>query len=455
MIEVKNPYTEETIQRIPFHTDEEVEQKIVNAQKVRKTLENYTPFQRSEALHFIANEIKRRKEEFTSTIIQEAGKPRIYAAGEVDRAIQTFTIAAEEALRPPHELMELGRSLKTAHKIGEIRYFSAGIVFGISPFNFPLNLAVHKVAPAIATGSPILLKPSSKTPLTADLLMEVIAASDLPEHAVQVVHCSREKGNELVADERIAVLSFTGSPGVGWNMKQHAGKKKVVLELGGNAAAIVCKDAQLEDAVQKLTVGAWAYSGQVCIHTQRIYVADELYDQFLEQFKLATQKLVVGDPNKDETNFSTMIDANNTKRVLSWIEEAEDAGAQLEFGGKVENNILLPTLLSATHEGMKVRDEEVFGPVVCIAPFSNLEEAIEEVNDTKWGLQAAIFTDSIQNLNLAFNQLEVGGVIHNDATTFRVDNMPYGGVKDSGFGREGVRYAMHDYLEAKILVKDK
>ncbi|SFT88977.1 glyceraldehyde-3-phosphate dehydrogenase (NADP+) [Lishizhenia tianjinensis] len=455
MIEVINPFTKDKIKALALHTDEEVEQKIINAQKVQKELKDFTPFERSQALHFIAQEIERRKGEFTDLIIQEAAKPRIYAAGEVDRAIQTFTIAAEEALRPPHELMELGRSLKTAQKIGEIRYFSAGIVFGISPFNFPLNLAVHKVAPAIATGSPILLKPSSKTPLTAELLLEVIQASKLPKHSVQLVHCSREKGNELVADERIAVLSFTGSPAVGWKMKQNAGKKKVVLELGGNAAAIVCKDADIEDAVNKLMVGAWAYAGQVCIHTQRIYVAEEIYDQFLEMFKIATLNLVHGNPDEDTTNFSCMIDDANTQRVLSWIEEAENQGAQLEFGGKVENNILSPTLLSATTKGMKVRDEEVFGPVVCIAPFENLKQAIEEVNDTKWGLQASIFTDSISNLNLAFNELEVGGVIHNEATTFRVDNMPYGGIKDSGFGREGVRYAMHDYLEAKILVKNK
>lgn len=455
MIEVINPYTKEKINTLPLHTDAEVEQKITQAQKAKSALKAFTPFERSQALHFIAQEIEKRKDAFTELIIQEAGKPRIYAAGEVDRAIQTFSIAAEEALRPPHELMELGRSLKTAHKIGEIRYFSSGIVFGISPFNFPLNLTVHKVAPAIATGSPILLKPSSKTPLTAELLLEVINASKLPKHSVQLVHCSREKGNELVADDRIAVLSFTGSPAVGWKMKQQAGKKKVVLELGGNAAAIVCKDANIEEAVNKLLVGSWAYAGQVCIHTQRIYVAEEIHDQFLELFKTETQKLIIGNPTDEKTNFSCMIDNSNTQRVISWIEEAEKEGAQLEFGGKVENSILLPTLLSSTTKGMKVRDEEVFGPVVCIESFQDLNSAIEEVNDTKWGLQAAIFTDSISNLNQAFNDLEVGGVIHNEATTFRVDNMPYGGIKDSGFGREGVAYAMHDYLEAKILVKDK
>ncbi|MDX1445843.1 aldehyde dehydrogenase family protein [Lishizhenia sp.] len=455
MIEVINPYTKEKIKTLALHTDAEVEQKILQAQKVKSALKAFTPFERSQALHFIAQEIEKRKDAFTELIIQEAGKPRIYAAGEVERAIQTFTIAAEEALRPPQELMELGRSLKTARKIGEIRYFSSGVVFGISPFNFPLNLAVHKVAPAIATGSPILLKPSSKTPLTAELLLEVINASKLPKHSVQLVHCSREKGNELVADDRIAVLSFTGSPAVGWKMKQQAGKKKVVLELGGNAAAIVCKDADIEQAVNKLLVGAWAYAGQVCIHTQRIYVAEEIHEKFLEHFKTETQKLIMGNPADDKTNFACMIDDSNTQRVLSWIEEAENKGAQLEFGGKVEDNILLPTLLSSTAKGMKVRDEEVFGPVVCIESFQELSAAIEEVNDSKWGLQAAIFTDSISNLNQAFNDLEVGGVIHNEATTFRVDNMPYGGIKESGFGREGVAYAMHDYLEAKILVKNK
>lgn len=455
MIEVKNPFNKELISKVSLHNEKEIEEKIQNAVATQIQLSATTPFERSESLKQIAQGLENRKSDFIQTIIAESAKPLIYAKGEVERAIQSFTIAAEEALRPPSELMELGRSLKTKNKIGEIRFFPAGVVFGISPFNFPLNLAVHKIAPAIATACPIILKPSSKTPLTAELLLEVIQATELPKHSFQLVHCSRELGNKIIEDERIAVLSFTGSPDVGWEMKKRAGKKKVVLELGGNAASIVCKDVSLKDAVDKLIVGAWAYSGQVCIHTQRIYVHDEIFNDFLERFKKATQELTLGEPLKESTNFSSMIDNKNTDRVLDWVEQAKQQGAKIEIQGKVENNILTPSIISGTKKGMKVRDEEVFGPVICIEKFHHLEGAIAEVNDCRWGLQASIFTDSIAELNLAFNTLNVGGVIHNESTTFRVDNMPYGGIKDSGFGREGIKYAMHDYLEAKILVKDK
>lgn len=427
--------------------------KVKSAKNAEPAMRKLSAFQKSTILNQIVDGINKRFEEFVLTIARESGKPYLYAKGEVQRAIETFTIAAEECKRIPHESFDLDASARGKGRRGEYRYFPAGVVFGISPFNFPLNLAVHKIAPAIAAGCPIVLKPSSKTPLTMELFNSVIAESDLPEGGFTLLHCSREVGNEIIQHPDINILSFTGSPAIGWEMKAKAGKKKVVLELGGNAAAIVCKDANYGLALDELTVGAFAYSGQVCIHTQRIYVHQELVDQFKKDFVSRAQQLTVGDPSTPSTNFSVMIDEQNAKRIESWVNEATAAGAQLLLGGNREGAYYSPTILTNVPKEAKVRNEEVFGPVVIVESFESLQEAIEEVNDSRWGLQASIFTDSIIQLNQAFDELEVGGVIHNLSTTFRVDEMPYGGVKDSGFGREGVKYAMMDYLEGKLLIR--
>lgn len=286
-----------------------------------------------------------------------------------------------------------------------------------------------------------------------ELLADVIASSGLPEYAFQLVHCSRETGNQFIEHEEIDLLSFTGSPDVGWEMKAGAGKKEVVLELGGNAAAIVCKDADIDLALNELVVGGFAYSGQVCIHTQRIYVQNSVYDSFVHKFIEAAKDLRIGDPMEEDTEFGVMIDASNAERVEKWVQEALDDGANLLTGHKREGSLYYPTVLSNVAKGQQVRDEEVFGPVVVLEAYDDLGDAVREVNDSRWGLQASIFTDSIQKRNHAFDQLNIGGLIHNKSTTFRVDDMPYGGVKDSGFGREGIRYAMKDYLEPKLLVR--
>lgn len=452
-MKVYNPYDNTEIGEIELVTIKAAFQKVERAKQAEVTMRALSSFQKSTILIQIVDGIKERFEEFVSIISKESGKPNVYAKGEVQRAIETFTIAAEECKRIPHESFDLDASSRGKGRRGEYRYFPAGVVFGISPFNFPLNLAVHKIAPAIAAGCPIVLKPSSKTPLTMELLNSVIAESDLPEGGFTLLHCSREVGNEIIQHPDINVLSFTGSPAIGWEMKAKAGKKKVVLELGGNAAAIVCKDANYGLALDELTVGAFAYSGQVCIHTQRIYVHQELVDQFKKDFVSRAQQLTVGDPSTPSTNFSVMIDEQNAKRIESWVNEATAAGAQLLLGGNREGAYYSPTILTNVPKEAKVRNEEVFGPVVIVESFESLQEAIEEVNDSRWGLQASIFTDSIIQLNQAFDELEVGGVIHNLSTTFRVDEMPYGGVKDSGFGREGVKYAMMDYLEGKLLIR--
>lgn len=451
-IKVVNPYNQTLIAEVSTADELLLHQAISSAVEAKKSFAALTSLEISQSLLHISKEIEKRKETFVSTIVAESGKPYKYASGEVLRAVETFRIAAFEATRLPHELITLDDAATGKGLMGRVQYQSAGIVAGISPFNFPLNLVAHKVAPAIATKSPIILKPSSKTPMTALLLAEVIDGSGLPKGALSVLPCSRTVGDILVQNDRVQVLSFTGSPEIGWDMKNRAGKKKVVLELGGNAAAVVLSDADLNNAVNQLVVGAFAYSGQVCIHTQRIYVHETIFEKFLEKFIAQTRTLNIGSPENTETDFSCMIDEANALRIEQWLSEAKNAGAEIRFGGTRKSNFFDPTIVSNTQKGMRIHDEEVFGPVVCINPFSELDDAISQVNDSRFGLQAAVFTDHQPSIEQCFADLEVGGVILNRATTFRTDQMPYGGVKDSGFGREGVKYAMRDYLEGKVLV---
>jgi acyl-CoA reductase-like NAD-dependent aldehyde dehydrogenase len=450
---VYNPYNQELIGAVQLTSEEQVEVIIGQGVAAFSEMKQLTGCERARILGEIVTGIQLRYEEFVTCIIRESAKPYIYAKGEVDRALATFRIAQEEALRWPHEIMPLDRSASGSGLFGEYRYFPVGVIFGISPFNFPLNLAVHKIAPAIAAGCAILVKPSSKTPLTMELLCEVLTDTCLPTHAFQVVHCSREVGDVFISHPDIHVLSFTGSPEVGWLMKQRADKKKVVLELGGNAAAIVCEDAHIELAVNELLTGSFAYSGQVCIHTQRIYIHKKQFDFFVSQFVAKAKMLKNGDPMSEDTDLSVMIDEVNAKRVESWTEEAIRMGAELILGGKREGSYYPPTILTGVERTAKIRNEEVFGPVVLLESFDSLDEAITEVNDSRFGLQAAVFTDSIVQRDQCFKALNVGSVVHNLSTTFRVDEMPYGGVKDSGYGREGVQYAMRDFLEGKLLVR--
>lgn len=452
-MKVYNPYTNQPVGEVQLDTIPIISNKIELAKKAKTSMRLLSGFERASILNHIVLQIEERKAEFIHVLTSESAKPYKYAKGEVERAIETFRIASEECTRLPQEIFDLDRSAKGRNLVGEYRYFPVGVVFGISPFNFPLNLAVHKIAPAIATGCPIILKPSSKTPLTMELLKRIIDKTDMPSGAFQLIHCSREDGNHLIGHPDINLLSFTGSPDVGWEMKKKAHKQKVVLELGGNAAAIICSDAVVEDAINELIIGAFAYSGQVCIHTQRIYVHHSIRKGFEELFLQKTASLKIDSPEHQDTDFSVLIDEQNAIRVEEWINEAIQAGAKLICGGKREGNLLAPTILTNVPKGCKVLEEEVFGPVVILESFNNLDEAIEKVNDSRWGLQASIFTDSYKNLSLAYEKLHFGGVIHNLATTFRVDNMPYGGIKDSGFGREGVKYAMLDYLEGKLLVR--
>lgn len=452
-LKVTNPYNGQLVATTFLAGQPELEMSISAAQAAIKSMQNLPSFKRYEILMHISNRLTERREEFGRLLMLESGKPIRYALGEIDRSIQTFTVAAEESKRLPKEYLSLDWTPAGEKKEGLVKYFPVGIVAGIAPFNFPLNLAVHKIAPAIAAGCPIILKPSSVTPLSTLLLAQIISETGLPEGSVSILPMDRSTGNSLVTDPRIALLSFTGSPEVGWKMKASAGKKKVVLELGGNAGVIVSRTADIGLALSKCLVGAFSYSGQVCIHTQRIYIHQEIFPEFSNRFADLVKGIKTGDPASAETEFSSMIDEANALRVESWVNEALEEGARLICGGKREGTMYSPTVLTNTNASMNVCSEEIFGPVVTLEQFEDFETAVEKMNNTRFGLQAGVFTNEIQEMNRAFEALEVGGVIINDVPTFRVDHMPYGGIKDSGQGREGVKYAMMDMLEPRILVK--
>jgi glyceraldehyde-3-phosphate dehydrogenase (NADP+) len=317
-----------------------------------------------------------------------------------------------------------------------------------------MNLAAHKIAPAMAAGCPIVLKPATATPLSTLELARIVDETPLPKGALSVIPMNRTTGKRLVTDERFKLLTFTGSPEVGWQMKREAGKKKVVLELGGNAGVIVTANADIDFAVKRCVIGGFAYSGQVCIHTQRIFAEKSVFNRFAEKFAEAARLLKPGDPLHPETQISVMIDESNARRVESWIKEAAKQGAAILCGGKRKGAYIEPTVLTGTKASMKVNCLEIFGPVVTVEPYADFEEALQSVNDTPFGLQAGVFTNRLEDINKAFDRLDVGGVIINDVPTFRVDHMPYGGIKDSGLGREGVKYAIFDMMEPKILVTD-
>jgi glyceraldehyde-3-phosphate dehydrogenase (NADP+) len=451
--DVINPFSGETFAQTFLAGEEDLEKAITKAETVSKELRDLPSHKRYEILMQIANEIKQQREHLASLLSQESAKPIRYALAEIDRAAQTFIIAAEESKRLPKEYISLDWTPAGEGKEGIIKYFPVGLVAGIAPFNFPLNLAVHKIAPAIAAGCPIILKPASSTPLSTLELAKIIDRTSLPKGAVSILPMDRKTGNQLVTDERFKLLSFTGSPIVGWEMKKNAGKKKTILELGGNAAVIITGSADLKKALPKCITAAFAYSGQICIHAQRFYVHESILDEFTKQFLEAVKNLKQGNPADANTDISHMIDEDNAVRVESWINEAAEQGAKILSGGTRNGSFIEPSVLTGTNKRMKVNCEEIFGPVVIIEKYKAFAEAISLVNDSVFGLQAGVFTNDVGEIAEAFSNIEVGGVIINDVPAFRVDHMPYGGIKDSGLGREGVKYAIMDMMEARILVK--
>lgn len=453
-LNVVNPYTNEIIAITYLANEAILEQAISKAKEVKEELQFLSSYKKSEILLFISNEIKQNKIHLAEILSNESAKPIVYALSEIERAAQTFLIAAEECKRLPKEYISLDWTPNGKNKEGLVRYFPVGLVAGIAPFNFPMNLAVHKIAPAIAAGCPIVLKPASSTPLSTLELAKIIDKTELPKGAVSILPMNRQTGNLLVSDERFNLLSFTGSPEIGWGMKVQCGKKKIVLELGGNAAVIVSDTADFDEAINKSLVGAFAYSGQICIHAQRFFIHESIFEKFSKILIQKTKKLKFGNPLNAETEISDMIDEANAIRVENWIKEAVESGAKLLCGGKRTGKYMEPAILTNCNNKMKVYAEEAFGPVICIESYNGkIETAVKKVNDSKFGLQCGVFTNSISELDYCFNHIEVGGIIHNDVPTLRFDHMPYGGIKESGLGREGVKYAIMDMLEAKLLVK--
>ncbi len=452
-LEVFNPYNNEKIAETFLAGKDELEKAIQKGKAVEEELKNFPVYKRFEILREISDKIKANADHLALVLAQESGKPMRYAKGEIARAAQTFLVAAEEAKRLPKEYFSIDWTPAGVGKEGFVKYFPIGLVAAIAPFNFPLNLSVHKLAPAIAAGNPIILKPARSTPLSVLELAKIIDQTDLPKGAVSILPMDRVAGNLLVTDERFKMLTFTGSPEVGWQMKQNAGTKKVLLELGGNAGVIVSKHADIDLAVKKCMVGAFAYSGQVCIHVQRIYVQRAVFDVFTNRMIEETKKLKSGDPEKDDTEISVMIDQANADRVESWVNDAKDDGAKILFGGKKYGAFFEPTIITNTKPEMNVCRLEIFGPVITVEPFEEFADAVNEINNSEYGLQAGVFTSHTIEVNYAFNNLEVGGIIIDDVPTFRVDHMPYGGVKNSGLGREGVKYSIQEMMEPRLLVK--
>ncbi|MGA9564666.1 MAG: aldehyde dehydrogenase family protein [Candidatus Korobacteraceae bacterium] len=433
-------------------TRDDVETAIEAAVQAFTVTRKMSSYQRANILRKIADGIRQRREEFARTICQEAGKPIKTARLEVDRGIYTFEVAAEEASRIYGEYIPLDTLETTAGRWGLLRRFPLGPVFAITPFNFPLNLVAHKIAPAIAAGCPIILKPAPQTPVTALMLTEVIHETGLPEGALAVMPLSNDDAALLVTDERIKLLTFTGSAAVGWALKSKAGKKRVTLELGGNAGVIVHSDADLAFAAQRCVAGGFSYAGQTCISVQRILVEHSVFDNFTKLLLDDVHKLKVGDPSHDDTDVPPLIREQDAIRVTEWIDEAVQEGAKILTGGKRKGSTVEPTVLTNTTPQMRVNSAEIFAPVVTVESYDDFNDALFQINNTSYGLQAGIFTRDALLINTAFDALEVGSVIAGDVPSFRVDQMPYGGVKDSGQGREGLRYSIEDMTERRLLV---
>jgi glyceraldehyde-3-phosphate dehydrogenase (NADP+) len=409
-------------------------------------------YERGRALREISAGIKARREEIGRILSLEAGKPIRDALVEVDRATLTFRLGAEEAERMVGETIPLDLMPSSKGRVGITRRFPIGPVAAISPFNFPLNLAAHKLAPAIAAGCSIVLKPPSKDPLTMLTVAEIVDGVGLPAGAVSILPMTRELGDRMVADDRFKLLSFTGSPSVGWRMKERAGKKKVVLELGGNAGVIVDRTADLDWAVKRCVIGSFAYAGQVCISVQRLYVHEDVREAFLERFVAGVAGLHVGDPLDPVTDLGPMVDEAAAARTQRWVDEAVQLGGRVVAGGRARGAFFEPTILEHVPVEAQVCSNEAFAPLVVVFAFTDFGDAIRQVNDSFFGLQTGVFTNDLTNAWQAFNELEVGGVIVNDIPTYRIDHMPYGGVKDSGQGREGLRWSIEDMTELRIMV---
>lgn len=450
-IEIRSPGTGELV-GTTFRADfAALESAIAAAVRAFEITRKMGGFERQRVLREIATQITARREELARTLALEAGKPIKAARVEVERASFTFAVAAEEATRVGGEYLPLDWQSSTAGRWGIVRRFAVGPIAAITPFNFPINLVAHKLAPAIAAGCTIVLKPAPQTPLTSLNLAKIIEAAGWPPGGLNVLPLSNEDAGALVTDDRIKLLSFTGSTAVGWQLKAKARKKRVLLELGGNAGAIVCNDANFEHAVERCAQGGFTYAGQSCISVQRILVEDAVFDRFVSAYVARVGKLKVGAVLDEATDVGPLINEEAAKRVVEWIKEAVSGGAKLLCGGVREGATVTPAILTGTGAGMQVNCKEIFGPVVTVERFSNFETALATINDSDFGLQAGLFTRDFVRIARAFEALELGGLMLGEVPTFRIDHMPYGGVKDSGLGREGLRYAIEEMTEPRLL----
>ncbi len=452
VVEVHSPFDGSFVGRITQGRREHAEAAIAAAVKAFGTTRRLPAFERQRVLRRIAEAVAARREEFARTIVQEAGKPIKAARTEVERAIFIFNVAAEETTRIYGEYLPLDWQEFTAGRWGIVKRFPIGPIAGITPFNFPLHLVAHKVAPAMAAGCPIVLKPAPQTPLTSLLLAECVQQAGWPDGGLNVLPLSNENASLLVTDERIKLISFTGSVPVGWEIKRRAGKKKVALELGGNAGCIVHGDADVEYAADRCVTGGFTYAGQTCISVQRILVQQSVYGKFIDFLVEGVKQLKSGDPMEESTDVGPLIRESDAVRVGSWIDEAVRAGARLLCGGGRRGSIIEPAVLTGTKAEMKVNCQEIFGPVVTVEPYQTFDEALRRINNSNYGLQAGVFTRDVKLLFQAYEELEVGALIAGDIPSFRIDQMPYGGIKDSGLGREGLRYAIEEMTEPKLLV---
>jgi acyl-CoA reductase-like NAD-dependent aldehyde dehydrogenase len=451
---IRSPFDGAEVATVSFCGAAEIDDALDAAVRAAPGAAGLAVWQRAAICRAVAAGLTARASEIAELMCAESGKPMAEARAEVERAQHTFEVAAAEAERIYGEVIPMDLRPSAAGRWGLTRRFPVGVVVGITPFNFPLNLAVHKVAPAIAAGCPIVIKPAEQTPISCLKLAEILDGTDWPKGALSVLPAGRDVADRLITDGRPALLSFTGSQRVGWDLKARAGKKRVVLELGGNAAVIVDESADLEAAIPKLVYGAFSYAGQKCISVQRVYAHARRFDELVERFTRAAAEVHVGDPRRADLFCGPMIDEANARRVEAWIEEARTAGARVLVGGARQGAIIPPTVLTGVPAHCRLAREEAFGPTVNLERVESFDEALAAVNDSVYGLQCGVFTRDLAHAFRAFERLTVGAVVINDAPSFRVDHMPYGGVKESGLGREGPRRAIHEMTEERLLVLD-
>jgi glyceraldehyde-3-phosphate dehydrogenase (NADP+) len=451
MIRVVSPYNRALVGRVAAASKEDYTEAIKIAHKTFGLTRELPSYKREETCLAIAAGLQKNLDKIATMMSRELGKSLKDARGEVSRSIGVFKVAAEEAKRIGGEIIDLDWNPGAEERMGLVRRFPRGVIAGIAPFNFPLNLVAHKIAPAIASGNTIVLKPASATPIVALMLAEIIDKTDHPKGAVSILPGSSKEASPLLDDPRVKLITFTGSSEVGWWIKEHSGKKEVVLELGGNAGVAIADDADLDFATTRLVYGAFAVAGQSCISVQRIYVHDKVYAKFLRMFKAKVSKLKVGNPLNPGTDVGTMVNAEAVRNTLATVREAVDGGAKILVGGRGRGSLMQPTVLTDVKRSMDVCSKEAFAPLAVVQRYKSFRKVVDEINNSEYGLQAGIFTNRMKDVFYAFKQIECGGVVINDIPTYRADHQPYGGMKNSGLGREGVRYSIEDMTEMKIL----